>query len=91
VTITSPPPSSDTTGSATTVKGLTTPGATVVVAAGQPGSANDSTSVSQTVAGAGGGFQVAVATPKGTTVVTVTSTTGARATGWAQETVKNSG
>jgi len=91
VTITSPGAGSTTSGATTTVTGTTTPGATVVVASGQPGSTTNTTTVVATVADAQGQFSASVPTPAGADVITVATTTGAHATGWAQETVTGGG
>jgi glucoamylase len=88
VTISAPAPGATTPSSATVVRGTTVPGAQVVVAAGQPGSATNVTTVVATVANPQGKFQAAVPTPPGTTVITAAvATGGGAATGWAQETV----
>jgi glucoamylase len=87
VTITSPSDGAMTTGATTTVTGTTTPGATVDVSAGQPGATANTTTVLATSADAKGDFSATVPTPAGTTVITATATTGARASGWAQESV----
>jgi len=91
VTITSPGAGSTTSGATTTVTGTTTPGATVVVASGQPGSTTNTTAVVATVADAQGQFSASVPTPAGADVITAATTTGAHATGWAQETVTGGG
>ena len=77
--------STATTRSHASVAGKTTPGATVEVAVGQPGSLANTTSVMQAVAGTDGSFQVTVPTPRGHTIVTVTAITGGHASGWAQQ------
>ena len=87
LTISSPAPGAITPTATTTVSGTTTPGATVDIAAGQPGSATNTTSVVATVADAHGAFRGAIPTPPGSTVITVTATVGHHATGWAQETI----
>ncbi len=87
VTIASPPAGARTTGATTPVSGTTTPGATVDVSAGQPGSPANATMVVATAADATGHFSAMVPTPSGISVITAAATTGAHATGWAQETV----
>jgi glucoamylase len=87
VTITSPSAGAMTTGATTTVTGTTAPGATVEVSSGQPGSPASTTAVVATVADAQGDFSGTVPTPSGSDVITAAATTGAHATGWAQETV----
>jgi glucoamylase len=87
LTITSPTPGATTATAVTAVTGTTTPGAQVVIAAGQPGSATNATTVVTAVADGTGAFQATIPTPSGTTVVTATATVGAHASGWAQETV----
>jgi glucan 1,4-alpha-glucosidase len=69
------------------ISGTTAPGATVVVSIGQPGSADNTTSVVTAVAGADGHFRATVATSAGTAVVTAAAKPGAHASGWAQVTV----
>jgi len=90
VTITSPASGAMTTGATTTVTGTTTPGAVVDVAAGQPGSPTNTSSVATATADAQGKFSVDVPTPAGTTVITAVATTGAHASGWSQVTVTGS-
>ena len=79
-----------TTGATTTVTGTTTPGATVDVSAGQPGSAANTTTVVATIADAQGDFRATVPTPSGSDVITAPRRRGRAATGWAQETVTGS-
>ena len=71
----------------TQVLGTTTPGARVQVAAGQPGSAANTTSVASTRADSHGRFKVTLLTPPGVTLITAAATVGQRASGWAQRTV----
>jgi hypothetical protein len=73
-----------TTGATTTVTGTTTPGATVEVSSGQPGSPTNTTAVAVTMADGQGAFSATVPTPSGSDVITVATSTGAHATGWAQ-------
>jgi hypothetical protein len=87
VTITSPAAGAVTTSATTTVTGTTAPGAAVDLAAGQPGSPANTTSVVSTKADAQGHFTATVPTPPGSSVITAAATTGPGATGWAQETV----
>jgi glucoamylase len=70
-----------------TVSGKTTPGATVDIAVGQPGTAGNTTVIIQTVAGSDGSFHAVVPTPSGQSILTVSATAGSHATGWAQQTV----
>ncbi|HTU97547.1 MAG TPA: glycoside hydrolase family 15 protein [Solirubrobacteraceae bacterium] len=90
VTLTAPSNGAMTTGSTTTVTGTTTPGATVEVSSGQPGSTSNTTTVVATTADAKGAFSATVPTPSGSDVITAATSTGARATGWAQVTVTGS-
>jgi glucoamylase len=87
MSITSPSPGSAGSGSQTMVSGTTTPGATVVISAGQPGSSSDTTAVVTAVADATGHFRASVPTPSGTTAITAAVTRGSHASGWAQVTV----
>jgi glucoamylase len=87
MSITSPSSGSAGSRSQTMVSGTTTPGATVVISAGQPGSSSDTTAVVTTVADGTGHFQASVPTPSGTTMITAVVTRGPHATGWAQVTV----
>ncbi len=87
VTITAPSPAAMTPGATTTVTGTTAPGAVVDVAAGQPGSPANTSTVVTATAGPHGDFSADVPTPAGTTVITAAASTGTRATGWAQVTV----
>ena len=87
VTITSPGAGAMTTGATTTVTGTTTPGATVIVSSGQPGSPANTTAVIAAVADSQGAFSATVPTPAGAVAITAATTTGPHATGWAQETV----
>ena len=87
VTITAPSNGSMTMGATTTVTGTTTPGATVEVSSGQPGSPANTTAVVATMADAKGDFSATVPTPSGNDVITAATSTGAHATGWAQVTV----
>jgi hypothetical protein len=77
LTISSPAPGAITPTATTMVSG---PGANVDIAAGQPGSATNTTSVVATVADAQGAFQGAIPTPPGSTLITVTAPVGRRAT-----------
>jgi glucoamylase len=70
-----------------TVTGKTTPGATVDISVGQPGAPGNTTVIVQTVAGSDGTFHAVVPTPPGQSILTVSVTVGAHATGWAQQTV----
>ncbi len=87
ITISSPAPGASTPSATTVVSGMTTPGAAVAIAAGQPGSATNATTVLSAVADTAGAFHATIPTPSGATVITVAATVGADATGWAQETV----
>jgi len=87
MSITSPSPGAAVTGAQTVVSGTTAPGATVVISAGQPESATNTTSVVVTVAAADGHFRAAVPTPPGSTVITAAAAHGPHATGWSQVTV----
>jgi glucoamylase len=87
LTITSPAPAASVPTATTVVTGTTRPGAAVVVAAGQPGSATNTSTAVATTADSHGAFSATVPTPAGSTVITVAATDGQRATGWAQETV----
>jgi glucoamylase len=87
LTITSPAPGATVTSASTAVTGTTTPGALVDVDSGQPGSPTNPSTVVATVADSHGAFTATVPTPAGATVITVTSTVGGHATGWAQESV----
>ena len=69
-----------------TVSGKTAPGATVDIAASQPGSPGNTTVIVQAVAGADGSFRAVVPTPPGQSILTVSVTAGGHATGWAQQT-----
>ena len=69
------------------MSGKTAPGATVDIAVGQPGTSGNTTVIVQAVAGSDGSFHAVVPTPPGHTIITVSATTGAHATGWAQQTV----
>jgi glucan 1,4-alpha-glucosidase len=80
-------PGLTTTASQATVSGTTAPGATVDIATSRPGSAVNTTTLIQAVAGADGSFHATVATPSGQSIVTAAATTGTRATGWVQQTV----
>jgi hypothetical protein len=73
-----------------TVTGTTAPGARIDLAAGQPGTATNTTRLVATVADSHGNYSVAVPTPTGhgSVVITVAATGRARATGWAQETLR---
>jgi glucan 1,4-alpha-glucosidase len=85
--ISSPPPGAITSTATTSVSGTTTPGAGVSIAAGQPGSGSNPTSVIGTVADSHGAFDVTIPSPPGATLITATATVGQRATGWAQQTL----
>ena len=69
------------------VTGKTTPGAIVDIAVGQPGTPGNTTVIVQAVAGLDGSFHAVVPTPSGQSILTVSVTAGAHATGWAQQTV----
>jgi glucoamylase len=85
VTISSPASGATVTGS-TTVTGTTSPGALVLIAAAQTGSATDSTTVVQTAA-PNGQFSSTVPTPAGSDAITVAVSAGPRSSGYAQQTV----
>ncbi len=87
VTIASPANGAIVTGATTVVTGTTTPGARVDVAAGQPGSPANTSTVVATVADSHGAYAATIPTPSGTTIITAAATVGAHATGWAQESV----
>jgi len=87
VTIASPANGATVTGANTLVTGTTTPGARVDVAAGQPGSPANTSTVVATVADSHGAYAATIPTPSGTTIITAAATVGAHATGWAQESV----
>ena len=87
VTIASPATGATVTGAETVVTGTTTPGARVDVAAGQPSSPANPSTVVATVADAHGVYAASIPTPSGTTVITAAATVGADATGWTQESV----
>jgi glucoamylase len=87
VTIASPANGATVTGAETVVKGTTTPGASVEVAAGQPASAANTSTVVAAVADSHGAYMAALPTPSERTVITATATGGADATGWAQVSV----
>jgi glucoamylase len=87
VTITSPANGATVTGATTVVTGTTTPGARVDVAAGQPGSPANTSTVVATVADSDGAYIATIPTPAGTTIITAAATVGADGTGWAQEKV----
>jgi GH15 family glucan-1,4-alpha-glucosidase len=87
MTISAPATGSTVSGGTTQVSGVTSPGATVNVGAGQPGSPSNSTSVVSTTAGPDGSFQVTVPIGSGQNVITAGSTNDAGGTGWDQVTV----
>ena len=62
-------------------------GATVDITVGQSGTASNMTVIVQTAAGSDGSFHAVVPTPPGQSILTVTVTAGAHATGWAQQTL----
>jgi glucoamylase len=72
------------------VSGTARAGSTVVIAAGagQPAASGDATVVVSATAGPDGHFRVTVPVRSGTNVITAAVARGARATGWAQATVK---
>jgi len=70
-----------------TVSGKTAPGAIVDIAVAQPGTPGNTTVIVQAVAGSDGTFHAVVPTPPGQSILTVSVTAGAHATGWAQQTV----
>jgi hypothetical protein len=70
-----------------TVSGKTAPGATIDIAASQPGTKGNTTVIVQIVAGSDGSFHAVVPTPSGQSILTVSVTAGGHATGWAQQTV----
>jgi len=75
-------------GSRVVVTGTARSGSTVVIAAAQPGASGDATVVVSATAGADGHFRITVPLRPGPNVITATVAQGARATGWAQVTVK---
>jgi len=85
VTIASQDDGATVTGANTVVTGTTTPGARVDVAAGQPESPANTSTVVATVADSHGAYSAAIPIPTGTTIITAAATVGAHATGWAQE------
>ena len=90
LTIATPADGTSVTAAHTTVAGTTTPGAQVQIAAGQPGSAANSTVVVTTVAHSDGSYAAPIPTSamhRGV-LITVAATSGAHATGWAQESIK---
>jgi glucoamylase len=87
LSIGSPAPGASTSTATTPVSGTTTPGARVEVAAGQPGSATNSTALQSTVADAHGRFRVTIPTPRGLTVISASAVVGQHASGFAQQTV----
>ena len=87
VTIASPANGATVTGANTVVTGTTTPGARVDVAAGQPGSPANTSTVVATIADSHGAYSATIPTPSGTTIITAAATVGAHATGWTQESV----
>ncbi len=87
LTIASPANGATVIGASTVVTGTTTPGARVDVAAGQPGSPANSSTVVATVADSHGAYSATIPTPSGTTIITAAATVGAHATGWTQEPV----
>jgi glucan 1,4-alpha-glucosidase len=77
------------------VSGTARAGSTVVIAAaqpaasaGRPAASGDATVVVSATAGADGHFRVSVPLRSGTNVITAAVARGARATGWAQTTIK---
>ena len=90
VTITSPASGAAVTGPETVVTGTTAPGANVTVAAGQPGSEADASTVATTIADSHGVYSATVPTPdtQGKTIITAAATAGGNATGWAQTSLK---
>ncbi len=93
VTIASPVGDTAVDGPNIVVTGTTTPGARVDVAAGQPRSAVNTTHVVTTVADSHGAYSatIPIAPSRGKTMLTAAATTGAHATGWAQEALKGRG
>jgi glucoamylase len=87
VTIASPADGASVTAANTVVTGTTTPGARVDVAAGQPASQTNTSTVVATVADTHGAYSATIPTPSGTTIITATATVGAHATGWTQQSV----
>jgi glucoamylase len=87
VTIASPVGGATVTAVNTVVTGTTTPGARVAVAAGQPASQTNPSTVVGTVADSHGAYSATIPTPSGTTIITATAAVGADATGWTQESV----
>ena len=90
VTITSPASGAAVTGPETVVTGTTAPGANVTVAAGQPGSEANASTVATTIADSHGVYSATVPTPdtQGKTIITTAATAGGNATGWAQTSLK---
>ena len=74
-------------GTQTVVSGTAPAGATVVISAGQPGSAVNATTVVSVAAGADGRFQATVPASSGALVITA-AVLGQHASGWAQLTLK---
>jgi GH15 family glucan-1,4-alpha-glucosidase len=87
VTITSPAAGSTTPTNSTVVSGTAAGGGPITVTVGQPGSADNTTTVATTSPGPGGHFSVTMPTPHGTDVITVATVSGTHSSGWAQETV----
>jgi glucoamylase len=87
VTIALPANGATVSGPETDVTGTTTPGARVDVAAGQPASQTNTSTVVATVADSHGAYSATIPTVSGTTIITATATVGAHATGWTQESV----
>jgi glucoamylase len=90
VTIATPADGASVTAGRTTVTGTTKPGAQVQVAAGQPGSAANTTVVVATVADSHGSYSATIPTPTAheRILITAAATAGAHATGWTQESIK---
>ena len=65
LTISSPAPNSITPSATTTVSGTTVPGAKVDISASQPGSQDNATSVTETVANGHGDYRASIPTPPG--------------------------
>jgi glucoamylase len=88
VTISAPASATRLAGS-TVVSGTTVPGAQVVISVAAPGAPRDTTTVLATTAPSGH-FSATVAIPSGSDLITVATSTGAHASGWAQEPVTGS-
>jgi hypothetical protein len=61
----------------------TTPGATLDIAVGQPGTAGNTTVIVRTVADSDGSFHAVIPTLPGQSILTVPFTAGGHSIGWA--------